>query len=296
VSFLDQREPLEFDLDGNVEPEMFSFDETGLYVLEFVPPTDPDSYFVRRLDLASGEMTDTGAPQVGLNPRMRGRARASALHPEGDQLFTLYTLPEGVEPFDPVEVGAATRAAAAGHDPLHAFIHVIDLREDRSFCIFLPAPIGTVEEATVGMGIAPDGSEVIVADPSTATVATVDTEELVVTGTTTIPQFEQRGGSQAKVAIAGDGMVYLGAGSELLEVARADFGVRRAWGQGANIDAMSLSASGDQLRVGGGGAITLLDRASGTEVAVLRPPGDGVAALLGPPQGSVTQFPLECAC
>jgi len=98
------------------------------------------------------------------------------------------------------------------------------------------------------------------------------------------------------VALAGDGTLYLGSGHELLELGRPGLGVTRAWSQVESIEAVSISASGDQLRVGGGGRITLLDRATGTEVGVLRPPGGEVVALLGPPQGSVTQFPLECAC
>jgi hypothetical protein len=301
VSFLDERAPLAFDLDGNFEPEMFAYDETGLFVLEFVPPTDPTSYFVRRLDLATGELSDTGAPQVGLNPRMRGRARASVLHPEGDQLFTLYTLPEGVEPFEPLDPDQSHGPGHAEHEAegLHAFIHVINLREDWSYCIFLPVPIGTVEEATVGMGISPDGREVVVADPSTSTVVTVDTAELTVTGSFTVPQLTTDGSpspAQARVAIAGDGTVYIGSAQEVLELGRPELTVTRVWWQDAPIEALSISGSGEQLRIGAGGRITLLDRPSGLEVGVLRPPGPGVVALLGPPQGSVTQFPLECAC
>jgi len=286
VSYLDDRAPRTYDLPGNIEPEMFSYDEAGLFVLEFVPPTAPDSYYVRRLDLATGTMTDTGAPQVGLNPKMRGRARASVLHPEGDQLFTLYTLPQTGDPvFDP----------EAGDTPLYAFIHVINLKEDWSYCIFLPEPIGTVDEASVGMGISPDGDEVIVADPSSSTLARVDTEDLSVIETVPVEQLRgQR--AKAAVAVAGDGTVYVGSGTMVLELARPELQTARVWWQEATVSGVSVSASGDQLRVGGGGAITLLDRSSGEETAVLQAPGRGTVTLLGPPRGSVTEFPLECAC
>lgn len=286
VSYLDDRPSRTYDLPGNIEPEMFSYDETGLFVLEFVPPLAPDSYYVRRLDLATEEMTDTGAPQVGLNPKMRGRARASVLHPEGDQLFTLYTLPQTGEPvFDP----------AARDEPLHAFIHVINLKEDWSFCTFLPEPIGTVDEATVGMGISPSGDEVVVVDPSTSTLARVDTSELTVIESLHVEKLRDAD-AQAAVAIAEDGPVYVGSGSMLLELSRPGLQATRAWSQAAPISGLSVSASGDQLRVGGGGAITLIDRSTGQETSVLRAPGRGTVTLLGPPRGSVTEFPLECAC
>ncbi|MEO6318342.1 MAG: hypothetical protein ABIP36_06115, partial [Acidimicrobiales bacterium] len=254
-------------------------------VLEFDPPTDPTSYYVRRLDLSDGTLSDTGAPQVGLNPKMRGKARAQVLHPDGTSLYTLYTLPQDGEPvFD-------------GDDdsPRYAFIHVINLKEEWSHCIFLPAPIGTVDEATVGMGISPDGTEIIVADPSTSTLARVDTTELTGDRTHRVERLRDNG-TKAAVAIADDGTAYLGTGPLLLELDLATMQPTRAWSQAEPISALSLSAAGDELRVGGGGVITLIDRATHEEKAVLRAPGRGTVALLGPPRGSVTEFPLECAC
>ncbi len=285
VSYLDDRAPRTYDLEGNIEPEMFSVDETGLYVLEFVPPLEPDSYYVRRLDLATAEMTDTGAPQVGLNPRMRGRARASALHPEGHHLFTLYTLPQDGDPV----------FAPDGRDPHHAFVHVIDLEEDQSYCIFLPVPIGTADEAAVGMGISPDGDEVVVADPSTSTIARIDVDSLEVAETVTVEKLRPAD-APAVVAVAPDDTVYVGAGHVVLELSRPTLQAARVWSHNALISGVSLSSDGDELRVGGGGTIALIDRETGKETAELRTPGRGTLKLLGPPQGSVSQFPLECAC
>jgi hypothetical protein len=208
------------------------------------------------------------------------------LHPDGGQLFTLYTLPQSGDPvLDP----------EAGDAPRYAYIHVINLKGSSSYCIFLPEPIGTVDEATVGMGISPDGDELIVADPSTATIARVDTGKLEVIETLAVEKLRDYD-AKAAVAIAADGTVYVGSGSVLLELARPDLQASRAWSQEAGISGLSLSSSGDELRVGGGGVITIIDRASGAETAVLQAPGRGTVTLLGPPRGSVTEFPLECAC
>jgi len=42
--------------------------------------------------------------------------------------------------------------------------------------------------------------------------------------------------------------------------------------------------------------VALVDLATGREVGTLRAPGGGGVDLLGPPGGSTSQFPLECAC
>lgn len=287
VSYLDDRPARTYDLPGNIEPEMFSYDEDGLFVLQFEPPLHPTSYKVRRLDLATGSIIDTESPQVELNPRMRGRARAQVLHPEGTFLYTLYTVPDDGQPvYDP----------EAGDDsPRYAFIHAINLQEEWSYCVFLPTPIGTVDEAAVGLGLSPDGEELIVADAGSATIARVDTAELEVTGTSGVAALAEDQ-SKAAIALTDDGTLYLSAGTTLLEMDLATLQVTTVWDVQGSITGLALSASGAQLRVANGGAITLIDRASRRETGVLQPPGRGNVTLLGRPRGTVTEFPLECAC
>lgn len=287
VSFTDDRPAQSFDLAGNYEPEMFSLDETTLFLLEFTPPAEPDGYHVRQLDLATGEVSDTGAPAVELNEKMRGKARAQVLHPEGRFLYTLYTMPTEAGPVHDVE--------APGDQERWAFVHVINLDEQWSHCIFLPLPIGTVDEASVGMGLAPDGRTLYVADASTSTVATIDAEDLTVTGSTHVEQLRESG-EQPAVAVAGDGTLYLASGPIVVELAGDSLEPVAALTHPLTIAGLSVSATGDQLRIGTNEGISIVDRATREEVAVLTPPGGGTAALLGPPQGSVTQFPVECAC
>lgn len=287
VSYLDDRPPRAYDLPGNVEPEMFSSDEDGLFVLQFEPPLEPTGYAVRRLDLATGEVEDTDSPQVELNPRMRGRARAQVLDPQGTFLFTLYTVPNDGQPVYDAE--------ADEDSPRYAFVHAINLEEEWSFCIFLPTPMGTVDEAAVGLGVTPDGSELVVADAGSATVARIDTAELEVTRTSTIEDL--RGNSQkASVALTDDGTLYLTSGATILEMDLATLQVSAAWAVDGPITGLGLSASGRELRVANRGVITLVDRGSRRETGVLDAPGRGNVSLLGPPRGTVTEFSLECAC
>ena len=287
VSYLDHREPRTYHLQGNIEPEMFSYDEGALFILQFEPPLDPTSYLVRRLDLGTGVVTDTESPQVELNPRMRATARAQVLHPAGTYLYTLYTVPNDGQRLDDDEVDSDSSRSA--------FIHIINLEEEWSYCLFLPTPIGTVDEAAVGLGIAPDGRELVVADAGSATIARVDTAELAVTGTTRIDALAEDQ-SKAVVSLTDDGTLYLSAGATLLEVDLSTLNAGFSWEVQGTVTGLATSASGDELRVANGGVITLIDRATRQETGVLQVPGRGSVALLGPPRGTVTEFPLECAC
>jgi DNA-binding beta-propeller fold protein YncE len=287
VSYLDEREPRTYELTGNIEPEMFSYDEGALFVLQFEPPLDPTSYLVRRLDLATGEVTDTESPQVELNPRMQATARAQVLRPDGKFLYTLYTVPNDGQPVYDAEVDDDA--------PRYAFIHIINLEEEWSYCLFLPTPIGTVDEAAVGLGVSPDGKQLIVADAGTDKVAQIDTAELEVTRTVSVPDIGTDS-SRAVVTVTDDGVLYLSAGASLHEIDLATLGVTFVWDVEATVTGIGLSASGDELRVAHRNGISLIDRASRAETGVIAVPGRGSVALLGPPRGSVTEFPLECAC
>ena len=286
VAFLDARPPLRFDLPANVEPEMFSLDERALFVLEFTPPTDPSSYEVRLLDLATGELSDTDKLQVELNPRMRGKARAQVLHPQGTHLFTLYTLP-GDAPVHDVEAPAETER--------WAFVHVISLEHKWSHCIFLPVPFGTTDEATIGLGIAPDGESVFVADPAVSQMARIDVDAFEVAEVFPVEQLRPTG-ARAAVAVADDGTVYAAAGNVVVELAPGSLEPVHAWASRGRAAVSGLQVAGDELRVAGNGRVTLVDRATRRETGVIDLPGRGTVELLGPPRGSVVEFPLECAC
>ena len=133
------------------------------------------------------------------------------------------------------------------------------------------------------------------ADAGSATIARVDTAELEVTGTSDVAALAEDQ-SKAAIAVTDDGTLYLSAGTTLLEMDLATLRVTTVWDVQGSITGLALSASGAQLRVANGGAITLIDRANRRETGVLQPPGRGNVTLLGPPRGTVTEFPLECAC
>jgi len=284
VAFIDERPSLRFTLDGNIEPEMFSVDDTTLFVLEFVPPSDPTGYYVKKLDLATGTLTDTAGHEVDINPAMRGKARAQAMHPDGTFLYTLYTLPSGAPVHDDLATSDSER---------WAFVHVISLEEGWSHCVFLPVPFGTVDEAALGLAVAPDGKTVIVADPSSSQIAELDTATNTIRAVHHVEKLHA-GQSPAVVAVGDDNRTYVAVDGRILELAPRTFQATHAWSQSRRVS--HLSVDGGQLRIGGGGEITLIDRATRQETGVISSPDRGTLELLGPPRGSVTEFPLECAC
>lgn len=284
VAFLDDRPAHRMRLAGNIEPEMLSLDETTLFVLEFTPPRAPTSYSVRKIDLASGEITDTDSIQVDLTRKMAGRARAQAMHPDGRFLYTLYTLPAD-QPIHDVEVGEDAER--------FAFVHVISLEDEWSHCVFLPIPFGTTDEATIGMTISPDGRRVLIGDPAIGQIAEMDAESLEVAAVHHVEQLRDTG-QRVVLAVADNGAVYASTGHVVLELDPDTLQVLRAMSVDAAVT--GLSTTGSTLRIARGGQVVLVDRSSHREIGVIGPRGRGTVDLLGPPGGSVVEFPLECAC
>lgn len=284
VAYLDDRPAQRFRLAGNIEPEMLSLDESTLFVLQFSPPRAPTSYSVRKLDLATGDITDTDSIQVDLTNKMAGRARAQAMHPQGRFLYTLYTLPAD-QPIHDAQLGDDAER--------FAFVHVISLEDEWSHCVFLPIPFGTTDEATIGMTISPDGRRVLIGDPAIGQIAEMDAETLEVTDVHKVPELRDTG-DRAVLAVADDGAVYASTGQVLLELDPDTLQVVRA----SSVDAVvtGLSTTSSTLRVAKGGQVVLLDRATLGEIGVIGRRGRGTVDLLGPPGGSVVEFPLECAC
>lgn len=290
VLWNDGREPRTYTLWGNFEPETFSTDEKTLFLLEFFPPTSPDRYFVRQLDLASGEITEVETPDqelgIELNPEMRGHARAQVMAPDGGFLFSLYTIEKGDAPV---------------HDPADpdtdrwAFVHTLNLVEKWSHCIFLPLPFGTGSEAAMSLGISGDGRDLFVVDAATETVARIDGRRLEVDTVETIPGLYS---PQALPVAVGPEVVYIGLSDSVLEMGRetlipnAAFVVSTASGT-LPVRGLELAPDGRTLRVAHPASISVLDMPSERVIATLTSPGDTAGTYLGDPVGDRVELSLE---
>lgn len=192
VVWKDGRGPKTFHLEGNFVPETFTVDGDTLYLLDFQPATNPDHYFVRQLDLDTGQVTDVYSPDGGrveLNPEMRGRARAQVIHPDGTFMYTLYT------------VGATDPITDPEGETRYGFVHVISLTENWSHCIFLPLPMGEVESA-LSLTIDPNGENLWVVDGRNGLAAEVHTDSISVVRTIPLDERIVRNGSGARLRTA----------------------------------------------------------------------------------------------
>lgn len=290
VAWSDGREPRTYTLEGNFEPETFSTDETTLFLLEFSPPLDPDRYFVRQLDLASGSVKAVETPdqQLGieLNPEMRGHARAQAMAPDGSHLFSLYTIGSGEAPV---------------HDPADpetdrwAFVHTLNLKEKWSHCIFLPLPFGTKAESAMSLGIAGDGKHLFVIDAATESVARVDAQGLFIDTVQKIPGLYS---GQARPVAVGPELVYIGLGDSVLEMGRDTLIPNAAFvvstGSGSlPVHGLELAPDGRTLRVAHGSSISVLDMPSERIIATLTSPDGADESFLGDPVGDRVELSLE---
>ncbi len=288
VLWADQRPPRIYDLDGNFEPETFSLDGSVIYLLEFFPALEPDRYFVRQLDLETGEVADVYSPNVELEPEMRGVARDQVLDPDSTFLYTLYSLEPGDDPLaDP---------GAPGQDR-YAFVHVLSLEEDWSFCIFLPEPIGTTEDAKLSIAVSPDGSMLYVTDASTATVVAIETDFFTVVDQGAVPQLQAdaRSGPLA-TAVGRDGRLYALTGGGAIIALNPDLEtLERIWFSERPSFDLQISSDGRQLRVAQPGQVVLVDIGTGQEVASLVVPGEGLG-FIGPAGSAIQEGSIGCAC
>lgn len=283
-------EPRIYELEGNFEPETFSTDEETLFLLEFHPPSDPDRYFVRQLDLASGEVTAVQTADleqgIELNPEMRGHARAQAMTPDGTFLFSLYTIGAGEEPV---------------HDPNDpdtdrwAFVHTLNLEEKWSHCIFLPLPMGTKSESAMSLGMSEDGKHLFVIDAATESVARIDAQRLEVE---TVEQIPGLYSTEARPVAVGPGIVYIGMGDSVLEMGRETLIPNAAFVVSTGYDTLGvhgleLAPDGRTLRVAHGSSISVLDMPSERVIATLSSPDGTTDSFLGDPVGDRIDLELE---
>lgn len=286
----DGRPAENYTLKGNFEPETFSTDEKTLFLLEFFPPTAPDRYFVRQLDLETGLITSVSTPDqelgIELNPEMRGHARAQAMAPNGTYLFSLYTIGSGEAPVhDPTDLGTDR----------WAFVHTLNLEEKWSHCIFLPPPFGTAAESAMSLGISGDGKHLFVIDAGTENVARIDANTLEIERVQEIPGL---GSQLPRPVTVGPDVVYIGLGDSVLEMDRESLIPNAAFvvstGSGTlPVLGLELAPDGRTLRVAHGSSISVLEMPDGRVIATLTSPGRTGSGFVGDPVGERTQISLE---
>jgi DNA-binding beta-propeller fold protein YncE len=262
-----------YDIAANIEPEAFSTDGGALFVVQYLPPMDPNRYQVRRLDLATGELTLVPSVDGANQGQMPGIARTSVMAPDGHRLYTLYTSEENGQRY--------------------SFVHVLDLDRQWAHCVDLPLTFGADPEA-MGIAIDPNGSRVFVADVAAGKLAAIDTNRVALD---TVSRMPIRGVHTRPAVAAGGTKVYVATQRNLVALAT---GTSLTYFHSTlaspvrGLHAVGYG-SGEQIFVAERRAIVLLDAANGQQMssfAANTPRLTGLGFQVPPPSGSS----YSCAC
>ena len=257
-------ELIRHELPGVVEPDAFTSDGTGLFVLEWLPAGAPDHYRVRRLDIGSGTVaplfTRNKVPvPSGDEEQMRGEGRAGVPSPDRKILYTLYTHQPGHQ---------HTRDLISGrpNPNVHAFVHTLHLEQGWAYCVDLPLPFGMSDPTACTYTLSGDGIWLYVADLAAGRLAVINTEDLAVITVVAVPQ--QTG---TAYALGARDRVFLGAGTKVSVLDRAG-AVVASWSVPRPLRGLAASHNQDRVYLGAEGGISWRDLAGG---------GSGQAALPG---------------
>lgn len=230
-----------FPLVGNFEPEAISLDGRALFVIEYIPPTQPDRYQVRRLDLASGEVGDVFDVDKKVQPEMGGTARTQVMDPDGSRIYTLYTVE------DP---GA----------PPTAFVHVVDLADEWAFCLLLPDAFA-IDAAQVALALSPDGRQLFVVDHARHEVAIASTESLELTD---VVSLTAQDADAAVFAAVDDQTLHVARGNEILSMSRTGHG--QTVSVSVDQPIIGLQAADELLYAVVPDGVALLDSVTGAQI------------------------------
>jgi hypothetical protein len=268
--------PRRLELAGNVEPEAFSVAGDALFVLEWLPPAQPDRYRVRRLDVETGAITPVFTREKAVNnEEMRGKGRQQALAP--DVLYTLYT----TEP-DHTHARDVLRQAGGPPKPMtHAFVHTLGLDGGWTFCVDMPLPFGLGPSSAHTIAISPNGPWLYVADLSTGTVAAVDARSLYVVKTVAIEPDPAAAEGAAASVVGPDGTLYLGGPSGVAMLDGHSLAVKSRISTKGATAGLALSPDGRRLYVGQPQAVLVLDAADGRSLGSVRAPAFDLVRHVG---------------
>jgi hypothetical protein len=244
-------EVLRHELPGVIEPDAFTADGTGLFVLEWLPATAPDHYRVRHLTMGSGKLSplytrDKVPIPAGDEEEMRGEGRAGVPSPDRKVLYTLYTHQPGHQ---------HTRDLISGrtNPDVHAFVHTLQLEQGWAYCVDLPLPFGLSDAAAYTSTLSADGVWLFVADLAVGKLAVINTEALAVTKVLDIPRL-----TGAAYATAARDRVFIGAGETVTVLDRLG-GPVTSWNLDRPLRGLAVSHDQDRVYLGFEGGVSWRD-------------------------------------
>jgi hypothetical protein len=258
-------------LKGNFEPEAFSFDGRGLFLIKFVPPTDPEAYRVARLSLVTGKVSPVNTGVKGLVETMSGTRLEQIASPDGTMLYTLYTT-----------APAAYADDTSPHGDHAAFVHTLSLDDGWAHCVGLPRALWGGDPKDQAMALSPSGQSLYVVDTSRGFVAVMDTGGPEMARETHV-QLGMPEDGETHAVVTEDLMLVVASGTRVVSLDTLTLEPVATWTMDAPVSALGLGPAG--VYVATTGAIKVMDPASGRPVRSIPSPAlDGrpfVAMLRG---------------
>jgi hypothetical protein len=268
-----QDAPVRYALHGNFEPEAFSTDGEGLFLIQYLPAETPTVYRVTELSLDSGEVRPAIGPFKGPAERMPGTRLEQVPAVDGSKLFTLYTSDRpGFAPHDaPVPANAIV-----------SFVHVLSLESGWAHCVGLPRQLWHQPASAEAMAVSPDGATLYVVDADKGLVVTIDTESLATSGPYHVALPSP--GERTTATVGADGStLFVGTASghgAVTAIDTSSFRTTRSWEPGGAVSGLGVSLDGARLYAALSDRIEVLDASNGADLGrVIVPSPSAIEAI-----------------
>jgi hypothetical protein len=250
--------PQRFHIQGNVEPEAFSSDGTGLFLIRYLPASAPTAYRVARLELEDGDVYPVPGRNKTWGGKMSGTRLRQAASADGTGLYTLYTSqpPSYAAGFDPAQAHASRPVA---------FVHSLMLVDGFAVCVSLPRSLWGGDPDDEAMAVSPRGDRVYVVDVERGVIAVMDTRGLEVVRSTRIALgILGPAGPRAVAAVSPDGSsVFVSRGSRMVVIDARSLAARDVREAGGEVSAMGFSLDGRSMYLVLPGQVVTMDVATG---------------------------------
>jgi DNA-binding beta-propeller fold protein YncE len=252
-----------FRLTGNFEPEAFSVDDTGLFLIQYLPADAPSSYRVTFLDVADGKVHPVFGRFKTPPERMPGIRLAQVFDPTSEQLYTLYTN-RAAEYSD----GGWADGSYGGREV--SFVHVLNLREGWAYCAGLPRTLWGEPAKAQAMAPSPDGRLLYIVDSMKGRIAEMNTKTLKITRSVPIDlgSFEH-GRTTARMSADGNTLFVGVGGSSLTRIDTGTLEVLGRWPLPGDVTGLALSEDGARLYAALGGSVAIVDTDTGDTTGTL---------------------------
>jgi len=260
-------EPNRYRLEGNFEPEAFSTDGESLYLIRFVPPTDPVAYRVARLDLGKGKVLPVGTRTKSAVVETMSGTRLEQLPSSDGMLYTLYTTQPAAYAEGHAHVGSPV-----------AFVHALSMNEGWAHCVVLPKKLWGADPADQAMAVSPYGDRLYVVDTVRDLVAVMDTDKVRVVRSQKV-DFEPSHGAETHAVMAADGTLVVASGSRVWSLDGDDLTVLETWTMDASVSALGSGPGG--IYVAMPATIAVIDPSTGKPAASIPSPAGQATAFVG---------------